>query len=145
MPAMTGSLAARLDTAVGNSVEAAVRLKHTLRLRRLGWAEALAPSEDGLWAHGAPPPRPGCELQVLVDGAQALPEMARAMQRARRFVHITGWHLAPDFELVRGQQPVVLGALLADLAERIDVRVLVWAGAPVPVFHPTRAEVRDAV
>ena len=27
----------------------------------------------------------------------------------------------------------------------VDVRVLVWAGAPVPVFHPTRGEVRKAV
>jgi phosphatidylserine/phosphatidylglycerophosphate/cardiolipin synthase-like enzyme len=39
----------------------------------------------------------------------------------------------------------VLGELLAEAAERIDVRVLVWAGAPVPVFHPTRSEVRNAV
>src|SRR4051794_36072965 len=26
-----------------------------------------------------------------------------------------------------------------------DERVLVWAGAPVPIFHPTRAEVRTTV
>ena len=60
-------------------------------------------------------------------------------------MHLTGWHVEPAFELVRGDRPVVLGALLAELAERIDVRVLVWAGAPVPVFHPTRREVADAV
>src|SRR5947209_6665523 len=30
----------------------------------------------------------------------------------------------------------------AELAERIDVRVLVWAGAPLPLFRPSRHEVR---
>ena len=39
----------------------------------------------------------------------------------------------------------MLGALLAEMAERVDVRVLVWAGSPLPVFHPTRAEVADAI
>jgi phosphatidylserine/phosphatidylglycerophosphate/cardiolipin synthase-like enzyme len=32
--------------------------------------------------------------------------------------------------------------LLGELAERIEVRVLLWAGAPVPVFTPDRAAVR---
>ena len=70
-------------------------LKHRRRLRRLGWERALEPPDDGLWAAGDPPPREGCSLEVLVDGAQALPAIAEAMQNARDFVHITGWHLAP--------------------------------------------------
>jgi phosphatidylserine/phosphatidylglycerophosphate/cardiolipin synthase-like enzyme len=37
---------------------------------------------------------------------------------------------------------VVLRNLLAELAERVDVRVLVWAGAPLPLFRPSRADVR---
>lgn len=145
MPGANGSVLSRLDTLVGDGVEAAVAAKHRLRLRRLGWSHAIEPGDDGLWAHGDPPPRGGCELDVLIDGAGALPEMAAAMQRARRFIHITGWHVAPDFELVRGEPPIALGPLLAELAERVDVRILVWAGAPVPAFHPTRGEVRDAV
>jgi phosphatidylserine/phosphatidylglycerophosphate/cardiolipin synthase-like enzyme len=134
-----------VDTAIGNAIEAAVRTKHRRRLNRLGWGRALDPPADGLWAAGDPPPREGCELEVLVDGAQALPAVAEAMRNARDFVHITGWHLAPHFELVRGEPPVVAGELLAELAERIDVRVLVWAGAPVPAFHPTRSEIRETV
>jgi phosphatidylserine/phosphatidylglycerophosphate/cardiolipin synthase-like enzyme len=35
--------------------------------------------------------------------------------------------------------------LLAGVAERVPVRVLVWAGAPIPVFKPTRPEVRRAI
>src|SRR5689334_539930 len=142
---MTGSFVARADALVGDGIEAAVTAKHRLRLRRLGWERALDPDGGGLWARAAPPPRSGCSLKVLIDGAQALPEIASALQGAREFVHISGWHLAPHFELIRGEEPVVIGALLAELAERIDVRILVWAGAPVPAFHPTRAEIRENI
>jgi phosphatidylserine/phosphatidylglycerophosphate/cardiolipin synthase-like enzyme len=142
---MAHTLVSRADAALGNTIEAAVRARHRWRLRRLGWQRALEPPDDELWAAGEPPPRPGCALDVLVDGADALPTIAEALQGARSFVHVTGWHLAPHFELVRGEPPVVLGALLAELAERVDVRVLVWAGSPVPLFHPTRAEVRDTI
>ena len=135
----------RADALLGDAIEAAVRAKHRRRLRRLGWERALEPPDGALWAAGDPPPRPGCSLDVLIDGAQALPAIAEALQGARRFVHLTGWHVAPHFELVRDEPPVVLGALLAALAERIDVRVLVWAGAPVPAFHPTRGEVAEAI
>jgi phosphatidylserine/phosphatidylglycerophosphate/cardiolipin synthase-like enzyme len=135
----------RADAMVGDAIEAAVRARHRRRLRRLGWERALEPPDGGLWAAGDPPPRPGCSLDVLVDGAQALPAIAEALRGAQRFVHLTGWHVAPHFELVRDESPVVLGALLAELAERIDVRVLVWAGAPLPAFHPTRSEVREAI
>jgi phosphatidylserine/phosphatidylglycerophosphate/cardiolipin synthase-like enzyme len=142
---MAISLLSRADASLGNAIEAAVAAKHRRRLRRLGWERALEPPDDGLWAAGDPPPRQGCSLDVLVDGAQALPAISEALQGARRFVYITGWHLAPHFELVRGEPAVVVGELLAELAERIDVRVLVWAGAPVPAFHPSRSEVRETV
>jgi phosphatidylserine/phosphatidylglycerophosphate/cardiolipin synthase-like enzyme len=134
-----------LDDAAGAGIEAAVRAKHRLRLRRLGQAEVLAPTGGRLWANGDPPPRAGCALEVLVDGAHAFAEIARAIEGARRFVHITAWHIAPYFELVRGEQTQVLGELLAEKAQEIDVRVLVWAGAPIPAFHPTRQEVNASV
>ena len=142
---MNGPFAARLDSLVGDGVEAAVRAKHRLRLRRLGWEHALDPSGDGAWARGDPRPRDGCSLEVLIDGAAALPRMAEAMENAREFVHITGWHITPSFELVRGQRPQPIGALLAELALRIDVRVLVWSGSPLPTFHPSRADVREGI
>jgi phosphatidylserine/phosphatidylglycerophosphate/cardiolipin synthase-like enzyme len=140
-----GSLIARVDSIVGDGVEAGVRVKHRWRLRRLGWARALDPPDDGPWAMGDPPPRAGCSLDVLVDGAEAFSSIAHAIERARDYVHVTGWHIAPYFELVRGERPAILGELLAEAAERLDVRVLVWAGAPVPAFHPTRKEVEEAV
>jgi phosphatidylserine/phosphatidylglycerophosphate/cardiolipin synthase-like enzyme len=138
-------MARSLDSLIGDGIEAAVKIKHRRRLERLGWARALDPAADGLWAQGDPPPRPGCELQLLVDGAEALPEIARAMRAAERYIHVTGWHLAPHFALARDGSTEVVGALLAEMAETVDVRVLVWAGAPVPLFHPTRREVQQVV
>ncbi len=135
----------RVDALLGDGIETAVRTKHRLRLRRLGSAHALRPVGEGLWAQGDPPPRTGCSLDVLLDGAHALPEMARALAGARESIHITGWHIEPSFQIARGDVPVVLGLLLAELAERVDVRVLVWAGAPIPAFHPTRREVLETV
>ena len=145
MSESNGSLGSSVDRIVGDGVEAAVRARHSWRLRRLGWDRALTPPGEGVWAAGDPPPRDGCSLEVLIDGAAAFPVMAEAIENARECVHVAGWHVAPYFELIRGDRPAVLGELLAAAAERIDVRVLVWAGAPVPAFHPTRKEVRDGI
>jgi phosphatidylserine/phosphatidylglycerophosphate/cardiolipin synthase-like enzyme len=134
---------AKLDAFLGDGIERSVMAKHRWRLNRLGSA-ALHPG-GGWWAEGDPPPREGCNLEVLVDGVAAFEAIAQAIEQARESVYITGWHIAPYFELVRGESTTVLGSLLAEVAERADVRVLVWAGSPVPVFHPTRSEVADAV
>jgi phosphatidylserine/phosphatidylglycerophosphate/cardiolipin synthase-like enzyme len=53
---------------------------------------------------------------------------------------------SPEFRL-RPDGPG-LRDLLADLARRVEVRVLSWAGSPLPLFHPDRAqgrELRDAL
>ena len=86
---------------------------------------------------------PGNAVEIMIDGAEALPTMARELAAARSHIHMTNWFLSPDFQLVRGEKPVVLRHLLAELAERVDVRILVWAGAPLPLFRPSRREVRD--
>jgi phosphatidylserine/phosphatidylglycerophosphate/cardiolipin synthase-like enzyme len=82
---------------------------------------------------------------VLIDGAEAFSAMTDAIERARECVYLTGWHVEPSFELLRDEGMAVIGELLAEKAESVDVRVLVWAGAPVPAFHPTRKEVAAAV
>jgi phosphatidylserine/phosphatidylglycerophosphate/cardiolipin synthase-like enzyme len=114
---------------------------HERRLRRIGWSRALDPPAGG-WSAGDPPMRPGNAVDVLIDGAAALPAIAAELRQARSHVHLTGWHFSPDFALERDGQPVILRNLLAELAERLDVRVLVWAGAPLPLFRPSRGDVR---
>jgi len=127
---------------VGAAVSAQICAHHERRLGRLGWERALDPG-DGAWAEGEPPPRAGNAIEILIDGAEALPAMAKELKTARSHVHVTGWYFSPDFALLRDDEPVILRNLLAELAETVDVRVLVWAGAPLPLFHPSRREVRQ--
>ena len=139
---MTIPLLGRADALVGDGVEAAVRYKHRRRLSRLGWGDVYDPRSPGVFATGDPPPREGCELRGADRRRQrACPRSPPRMERANSFVHITGWHVAPAFALVRDHPHGQIGVLLAELAERVEVRVLVWSGAPVPAFHPTRKEV----
>src|SRR5205807_3297816 len=56
-------------------------------------------------------------------------------------VHLAGWHVTPTFRLGPSREDE-LRTILAELAERIPVRVLVWAGAPLPLFRPSRGDVR---
>ncbi|MGI8506877.1 MAG: phospholipase D-like domain-containing protein, partial [Solirubrobacteraceae bacterium] len=51
-------------------------------------------------------------------------------------------HVTPDFGLRRDDHASALRDLLGALAQRLEVRVLLWAGAPVPAFTPARAAVR---
>jgi phosphatidylserine/phosphatidylglycerophosphate/cardiolipin synthase-like enzyme len=134
----------RVDALLGDAIERVVMLKHRRRLRRHGALHALEPG-SGWWAEGEPGPRPGNRLEVLIDGAAMFAALAEAIRGAQRSIWVAGWHIAPHFELIRGEQDGSIGALLGQAAERADVRVLVWAGAPVPLFHPTRAEVATAV
>jgi phosphatidylserine/phosphatidylglycerophosphate/cardiolipin synthase-like enzyme len=138
---VTANLAPRADRHLGAAVSRAVRAHHRRRLERVDWLGALdAPGGD--WAAGEPRPRPGGSLDVLIDGAEALPRMVAELERAESHVHIAGWYFSPDFALTRGGEPAILRDLLAELAERVEVRVLVWAGAPLPLFRPSRRTVR---
>jgi phosphatidylserine/phosphatidylglycerophosphate/cardiolipin synthase-like enzyme len=140
---MVARLIDRIDAVAGGGIEATVRAHHRRRLRRIGRMEQLDPPEgESLWAAGEPPPRGGCDLEVLVDGANALPRIADALSHAHSHVHLAGWHLSPDFRLTRGDGAPPLRDMLAELAERVEVRVLLWAGAPLPVFSPKRGLVR---
>jgi phosphatidylserine/phosphatidylglycerophosphate/cardiolipin synthase-like enzyme len=145
MSGAPNTLVTGVDDLIGDGIEAVVCAKHRWRLRRLGSERALSPPDDGLWAAGDPAPREGCSMDVLIDGAEAFRVIAEAIEGARDFIHITGWHLAPHFDLVRGERPGTIGAMLAEAAQRLDVRVLVWAGAPVPAFKPTRSQVRHDI
>jgi phosphatidylserine/phosphatidylglycerophosphate/cardiolipin synthase-like enzyme len=80
-------------------------------------------------------------MEVVVDGAAILPRMAEDLRGARHFAHLAGWFFTPEFRL--GPEGERLRDLLATLAERVPVRVLVWAGAPLPIFRPSRRMVRQ--
>jgi phosphatidylserine/phosphatidylglycerophosphate/cardiolipin synthase-like enzyme len=88
--------------------------------------------------------RSGNRVEVLVDGHEVLPAIASAVSAARKSVHIAGWCADPDFRLTRSPGSPTLRELLASAATRVPVRVLLWAGPPLPLFEPTRARVREA-
>jgi phosphatidylserine/phosphatidylglycerophosphate/cardiolipin synthase-like enzyme len=129
----------RIDDVLGDAVERATAAHHRRRLARRGHAPALAPA--GGWADGgAFPPRAGNRVELLVDGGELLPRMVADIDAAASHVHVAGWHFTPTFRM--GDGGPTLRGLLADVAARCDVRVLAWAGAPLPLFHPDRREVR---
>jgi len=132
----------RIDRVLGRATERAIRAHHLRRLRRVDWEQALDPPDKGRWCAGEPQPRSRCSLEILIDGETALPAMAEAIKVAKSHVHITGWFASPDFELERDCEAKPLRDVLAEAAERIPVRILLWAGSPAPVFSPTRRTVR---
>jgi phosphatidylserine/phosphatidylglycerophosphate/cardiolipin synthase-like enzyme len=139
---MDSDLVARVDRAVGNGIESLVQAHHRRRLGRIDRRNALE-GGDELWAGGEPTPRPGNDLEILIDGASFLPRLAEELARAESHVHITGWYLSTELALERDGRRLALLDLLAELAQRLEVRVLLWAGAPLPLFRPTRSAVRE--
>jgi phosphatidylserine/phosphatidylglycerophosphate/cardiolipin synthase-like enzyme len=133
-----------VDRRVGNVIEAASRRHHERRLRAIGWGRATRGSATG-WASGTFPIRDGNRVEVFIDGVSALPAIAAAVRSATSFVHVAGWTITPGFALERSTEVITLRELLAEAAERVDVRVLVWAGAPFHLFHPSRGESRSSI
>ena len=123
----------RVDETLGERLERMVVAHHRRRLRTLGWLEVL--DAPGGWASGEPAPRPDNQLNVLVDGAEALPAIVREPENARSHVWFAGWHFSPELELGGKALP----RALAEAAERVEVRVLAWAGAPLPSSTPPGA------
>jgi phosphatidylserine/phosphatidylglycerophosphate/cardiolipin synthase-like enzyme len=132
----------RLDDLVGETIERVMRAHHVRRLRRRGSERAIDPEAGGWAATASFAPRGGCRVEPFVDGSEVLPRIAEAVRSARTHVHLAGWHFDPAFRLE--EEGPTLRELLGEAAQRIDVRVLGWAGAPLPLFHPDRREVRQA-
>ncbi|MET0135647.1 MAG: phospholipase, partial [Kibdelosporangium sp.] len=133
----------RLDDRLGDGLEKVLCAHHGRRLRKLGWGEVLDEARKADFSPRAPV-REGCRVEVLIDGEEALPAMVEAIANARSHVHVAGWHSSPDFRPTREPGSPSLRDLLAEAAERASVRVLLWAGPPVPAFEPTRKRARKA-
>jgi phosphatidylserine/phosphatidylglycerophosphate/cardiolipin synthase-like enzyme len=138
------SLLDKVDERLGERLEHVLCAHHERRLRNLGWGEVFEPAENRFG--GRPEVRHGNRLDVLIDGEEALPAIEKAIRNARSRVHIANWHASPDFRLTREPDAPTLRDLLAATAQRgVDVRLLLWAGPPLPLFQPSRGLVRDGL
>jgi phosphatidylserine/phosphatidylglycerophosphate/cardiolipin synthase-like enzyme len=140
--AVLPGLVERVDCALGETLERSMSAHHRRRMGKVGWSQALTAAGDG-WAIGGAPPRGGNAIEVLIDGEQALARIAEAIAGARSHVHIAGWCVTPEFALTHGEPPTILRELLAETAARLPVRVLLWAGAPLPFYPVSRRAVRQ--
>jgi len=132
----------RVDRALGNGLEWTLRRHHRRRLAKIGWGGAFEPG-DGPWAAGHTPARAGNALGVHIDGEEAFKAIREAIRSARSFVHITGWHMEPDFTLDE-ETSATIEDLLVEAGSRVVVRILLWGGAPLPPpFRPRRAEAQE--
>ena len=141
-PRFLESATVKLGHAFGERLDRAVRSRHRQRLRRVGWERALDVSALRP-ARGSFPTREGNRLDLLVDGAEALPAIAAELACAESYVHLAGWFFSPELDMSRDDEPKIVRNLLAELAKRVDVRVLSWKGAPVPLFKPSQRDVRE--
>ena len=119
---------------------------HRRRLRNLGHAARIDPPADGAPVGRR---RPAAAARATRSRCSSTARRrcprssARSAARAATSTSPAGRSRRTS-PLTRDEPPVVLRELLADTAERVDVRVLMWAGAPPHTFAPDRATVRDA-
>jgi phosphatidylserine/phosphatidylglycerophosphate/cardiolipin synthase-like enzyme len=129
----------RADRLLGERLEQAVRAHHRRRLTRVGWDGALdAPPSFHVGA--ARPAQPGHEVEIFVDGSDAFPAMLRELRRARQRVCLAGWFFSAAFALERHRGGLTLDELVEELGARVEVCILAWAGAPLPLFRPGRKD-----
>jgi phosphatidylserine/phosphatidylglycerophosphate/cardiolipin synthase-like enzyme len=133
----------RIDDRLGDGLERLLCSHHARRLRKLGWGDVLGEPGQG-WFSPHAPVRHGCKAEVLIDGEHALPAMVDAICHARSYVYVAGWHTTPEFKPTREPDAPTLRELLSQTARRVPVRVLMWAGPPLPLFEPTRGRARKA-
>jgi phosphatidylserine/phosphatidylglycerophosphate/cardiolipin synthase-like enzyme len=132
----------RLDRALGEGLEWTLRRHHQRRLAKIGWESAFEPG-PGQWVDGHTPPRTGNSLSVHIDGEETFKAIIESVRGARSFVHIAGWHMEPDF-LLSEDPDLTLEELLVEAGGSVDVRILLWGGAPLPPpFRPRRAEAKE--
>ena len=97
--------------------------------------------DDSRWYPGGTPPRRNTHITPLVEGEPFFAALHSALKEAEHYVYITGWCLTPQLPLLRARMEDLvqtrLLTVLSETAQRLPVRLLLWAGAPL-IIQPTR-------
>lgn len=147
------SLAQRVSAALFMPVRKAAgpvhRRRSSLKGNQLDRQDGLkhlgAPwGDDDRWYASDFPPRQYNSLLALPHGAEYFAALLDAFHSAQERVTIAGWCLTPLMSLDHGNDgsPAILADVLRDLSVRVEVYILLWAGAPAlfePNLHYTKA------
>jgi phosphatidylserine/phosphatidylglycerophosphate/cardiolipin synthase-like enzyme len=108
------------------------------------------------WFPAGTPPRCDTKIKVLIDGEETFRAAWEAIRAARHSVWLADWAMSADMDLIRGRDrdavasvPRIGGTgysvldLLADVAMRVDVRVLLWRGSLL--FQPRAREAKRSL
>jgi len=117
-------------------IQGAVDARTSLLARQSWWGD------DSRWYPGGAPPRTHNRVTPLIDGEAFFGALCEALMQAKSYVYIAGWCLTPYVPLRRETPEDMVHTrlldLLADAAQRLPVRVLLWAGAPALIHPSTR-------
>lgn len=107
---------------------------------------------DYLWfTHIGYPPTLDNKVDLYIDGEEGWTAVARALEQARRSVHVTTWIYAPTMELLRERpltdpperQPFTVQSLLEATAKRgVLVRLLLWDAPLIAIPREARRRAR---
>lgn len=104
--------------------------------------------DDQRWFPADAPPRRHNRVTPLVDGERYFGALCAAIRQARHYVYVAGWCLTPFMPLERqSRQQLVenqVVAVLAEAAQRVPVRVLLWSGARA-LFQPDTLSMLDVL
>ena len=92
------------------------------------------------------PPRPGNDVEVLVDGQEAWQRAFEDIERAQAAIQVSTWLMRADAEMVRPEALATAPASerarfrFAEVIERmaeqnVKVRMLIWGGAYTPMLN----------
>jgi phosphatidylserine/phosphatidylglycerophosphate/cardiolipin synthase-like enzyme len=93
------------------------------------------------WYGAGTPPRQHNRVTSLIDGEAYFGRLHNELLNAQQSVYIMGWCCTPQFPLLRDSDQAMLESRFADVlarvASRLPVRVLLWAGSPA-LYPPTQ-------
>jgi phosphatidylserine/phosphatidylglycerophosphate/cardiolipin synthase-like enzyme len=130
-------------------------MRHYRRTLRLGAVEKEAAREarasswwgsEPRWYAGGTPPRLHNHIDPLIDGESYFNALQECLSQARDYVYVAGWCFTPYLPLCRGSERALVESrlltLLSATAQRVPVRVLLWAGAGL-LIKPNIGQMRQ--
>ena len=119
-------------------------------------SEAAWWEDEPQWFPAGTPPRRHTKLAMHIDGQETFRAAWLAISEAKHSVWLADWAMSSDMELIRGRDrdgiPPTARAhgsgysvidLLAEVAEHVDVRVLLWSGSLL--FRPRTVQARRSL